>query len=396
MVTDFMRRGFPISTGVATGFAILVFLLAAGLTATILRQQSKSRGESTVTGDAFAVHGTVSDIVGIAPTATVAGSGGMRVDADAAAPVAEETRLTLMRFLEGIVAAIKDVVPRLDANSTLGLNLVVAGAAEALGDSRNLSPIRTRVLVREALGVVGASSEMVEAFVDALPEHREDPRSRAMIECGRSAMDSHLRGDNLPFQGLLDAFRAWQGSPLNAATGERIVTIMVTMVVKPMTLESTQGNFHADVAMHGHDAIVRVVLATHGGHELRHTGDGIMAVFLNPAGAAQAALDIQRAIAAHNVSAGIAPVVVRIGLNAGAAPGQQGDSSENTVQDAFHACSLAGPGQICVTGAIVSLCEGHGFVFREQAAAVPEGGTPLPPVFEMVWQQDQPVELGGV
>ena len=65
-----------------------------------------------------------------------------------------------------------------------------------------------------------------------------------------------------------------------------------------------------------HDAIVREALGQHSGREVKHTGDGIMASFASVQSGLAAAVDIQRAFAAH-AETDEAPMKVRIGLSAG-------------------------------------------------------------------------------
>src|SRR6185369_440631 len=49
-------------------------------------------------------------------------------------------------------------------------------------------------------------------------------------------------------------------------------------------------------ALERHDAIVRSAMARHTGHVVKHTGDGILAVFAGAADAVAASVDAQRAL----------------------------------------------------------------------------------------------------
>ena len=55
----------------------------------------------------------------------------------------------------------------------------------------------------------------------------------------------------------------------------------------------------------------------HGGAEVSHTGDGMMATFGSATAAVACAIDIQRAFTQHNSEHPEVPIRVRIGLNAG-------------------------------------------------------------------------------
>jgi len=70
--------------------------------------------------------------------------------------------------------------------------------------------------------------------------------------------------------------------------------IMVTDIVASTELTTRLGDLAALKLVRVHDALVRRGLGSYAGHEVKHTGDGIMAVFNNAANAVRAAADIQR------------------------------------------------------------------------------------------------------
>ena len=68
----------------------------------------------------------------------------------------------------------------------------------------------------------------------------------------------------------------------------------------------------------GHHALIRSALAAHDGSEVDTAGDGFFAVFSSPRGCVAAALEMQRAIAAHAWPGG-ERVRVRMGIHCGEA-----------------------------------------------------------------------------
>jgi Protein of unknown function (DUF4242)/Adenylate and Guanylate cyclase catalytic domain len=73
-----------------------------------------------------------------------------------------------------------------------------------------------------------------------------------------------------------------------------IRTVLFTDVVNSTTLTQSLGDEAALVILGVHDTIVRDALSASGGREVKHTGDGIMASFVSPAGAVRCAIQIQR------------------------------------------------------------------------------------------------------
>ena len=74
-----------------------------------------------------------------------------------------------------------------------------------------------------------------------------------------------------------------------------------------------------------HDTIVRDALSASGGREIKHTGDGIMASFVSPAGAVRCAIQIQRELEKHAQANPEHPLKVRVGAAAGEPVEQHND-----------------------------------------------------------------------
>ncbi len=100
-------------------------------------------------------------------------------------------------------------------------------------------------------------------------------------------------------------------------------------------------------AVAGHDAVLRQVISDHEGVVVKHTGDGVMAVFEDAVHAVAAAVDVQRWIDL---------VPVRIGVHTGrAAPDQQGDYLGLTPTRAARVMEAAHGGQILLSSAATGL-----------------------------------------
>jgi adenylate cyclase len=308
-------------------------------------------------------------------------------DAAAAGESATNPRLILMRFLERILVAIKDVIKKLDAYNSFGLNLFLAGAVERLCEALNLDTTRQSGLMVDALSAVGTKPDIAASFGIKMPEYRQDSKYRSMIECGRGAMDGYLADRPDPFDGLPGAFQAWNDPTAAAAVSEGIIVIMFTDMVGSTQLTHEKGDYGAQTVVRAHNAIVRAALANHGGREVKHTGDGIMAVFFTAASAVQATIDIQNDVAQHNEDTDAMPLKVRIGLNAGKVIQEEDDYYGAAVQLSARVCAVAGPDQICVTESVVSLCTGRDFAFEDRGPHTLKGIDRPVTVFEVLWNE---------
>ena len=78
-------------------------------------------------------------------------------------------------------------------------------------------------------------------------------------------------------------------------------------------------------ALARHDAILREVIAVHGGHVFKTVGDAFCAAFATAPAALEAALAAQRALAGEDWGEGLGPLRVRMALHTGAAEERDGD-----------------------------------------------------------------------
>jgi class 3 adenylate cyclase len=134
-----------------------------------------------------------------------------------------------------------------------------------------------------------------------------------------------------------------------------------------------------------HDAIVRDALVRHGGIEVKHTGDGIMASFASVRAGLAAAVDIQRAFAVHAEAHPEAPMRVRIGMSAGEPVAEGADLFGAAVQLAARLCNHAEPGGIVVSAVVRDLSIGKGFAFGPRLCAELKGFPEPIDICELKW-----------
>jgi len=132
------------------------------------------------------------------------------------------------------------------------------------------------------------------------------------------------------------------------------------------TITTRLGDSKAMELLRIHDAIIRDVIKTHDGREVKHTGDGFMISFCSASRAVECAISIQRSIASYNKKDPIIPIHLRIGLSAGEPVAEGQDLFGSTVQLAARICAHAEPDQILATHVIARLCSGKKLPFSDQ------------------------------
>jgi class 3 adenylate cyclase len=165
-------------------------------------------------------------------------------------------------------------------------------------------------------------------------------------------------------------------------------TILFTDIAESTSLTQRLGDAGAMEILRRHDHIVRQALDRHGGSEVKHTGDGIMAAFPSVAGAIQGAVEIQRQLSEADDKPG-SPIRVRIGMAAGEPVTERDDLFGATVQLAARLCARAEPGSILVAGPVYDLALGKGFAFRKRGRLRLKGFESPMAAYEVEWHATQ-------
>jgi class 3 adenylate cyclase/pimeloyl-ACP methyl ester carboxylesterase len=163
-------------------------------------------------------------------------------------------------------------------------------------------------------------------------------------------------------------------------------TILFTDMESSTTITQQLGDAHAQQLVRAHNNIVRDALKAHGGSEIKHTGDGIMATFNSAAGAIECAISIQRGCDTHAVEHPTAPLRMRIGLNAGEPVAEERDLFGAAVQLANRVCTSAGPGQILVSDVVRQLSTGKRFLWSDMGHVPLRGFEDPVRLFEVKWR----------
>lgn len=163
------------------------------------------------------------------------------------------------------------------------------------------------------------------------------------------------------------------GNKGETPTGPALRTIMFTDLKDSTLMTTLYGDAKALHLLHVHNALTRTALKAHGGREVKHTGDGIMASFTAAADAVACATAIQRAFSEYNNEHSDTPLYVRIGLSAGEPIEEHGDLFGKTVQLAARLCALAEPGRILIDGVVHEQAMDKRLTFSDLGEVTPKG-----------------------
>lgn len=223
------------------------------------------------------------------------------------------------------------------------------------------------------------------------------PNARLQIFEGRSL--SPFSGDTADIIGAVGEFigidMSHPRTPTHTHDDERVRptaapagfrTIMFTDMAGSTEMTRRLGDDRAQALVRRHNRIVGEAVAAHGGQQIKHTGDGIMASFPTATRAVECAIAIQRAVKDHNTTRPDEEFDVRIGVNAGEPVEEGGDLFGTAVQLASRVCARAEPGEILTTDVVRQLVAGRGFLFADRGDAELRGFEDPVRVYEVRWR----------
>jgi class 3 adenylate cyclase len=161
-------------------------------------------------------------------------------------------------------------------------------------------------------------------------------------------------------------------------------TILFTDLEGSTSLTQQLGDARAMAMLRTHDEIIRDSVRRHGGSEVKHTGDGLMAAFPSVSGAIDSAVQMQRRFANEEVGF---PLRIRIGMSAGEPVTEHSDFFGAAVQLAARLADRAAPGTVLVSSTVRDLALGKGFEFLKRGRLRPKGFPDPVQVYEVVWRE---------
>jgi adenylate cyclase len=152
------------------------------------------------------------------------------------------------------------------------------------------------------------------------------------------------------------------------AATRRLAAIVFTDMVG-FTASAQTNEAEALKLLREQEKLVRPLLKTHQGREIKSTGDGFLIEFDSALRAVQCAIDIHQHLQERNSKPGCTPVQLRIGVHLGDVEERGNDIFGDAVNIASRIVTLAPPGGICVSGQ----------VFDQVRTKVPNRLEKLPP-----------------
>jgi adenylate cyclase len=278
----------------------------------------------------------------------------------------QKTRGGLAGYSSSVLSSVAVSPETMDAYSRFGITLYMAGAAEKICNANELSQPHRQDALKGQFESLGHAPEVAEGFALNIDEYLTDQKYFRMYDLGRSAMGAHLENpDDAPT--LVAALGDWnQPSPNQDAQDKGFVAVMFTDIGNSLAQGRGRGDDYAKEVLSEHNRIVRAALRQFGGDEVKHTGDGIMAVFSDVANALEAAIQVQADVSQfvqENDGQEIdgPGLQVRIGIHAGAGIREGGDHLGTPVLLAARVLDKAGAGEIVVSETVSEHCGGKEF-----------------------------------
>jgi pimeloyl-ACP methyl ester carboxylesterase len=225
--------------------------------------------------------------------------------------------------------------------------------------------------VLEALAEMDVREILHAVTVPTLVLHRVGERvapvegARAIAAQIPNAKLVELEGaDHLPMLGDSDAIVDEMEEFL---TGERrrrdydrvLSTVLFTDIVGSTERAAEVGDSRWREVLARHDTLVRRHLDRFGGREVKHTGDGFLAMFDGPARAVRCAAGIAEAVRAAGIE-------VRAGVHTGECELRPQDVGGIGVHIAARVMAHAGPGEVIASSTVKDLVVGSGIRFEER------------------------------
>jgi class 3 adenylate cyclase len=145
-----------------------------------------------------------------------------------------------------------------------------------------------------------------------------------------------------------------------------LATILFTDIVGSTERAAERGDRRWRQILDDHDQLTRTQVRNFNGREVKNVGDGFLATFDGPARAIKAAVAIRESVRGLGID-------VRAGLHTGECEVRGEDVGGIAVHIGARVASLAGPGEILVSGTVKDLVIGSGIAFEDRGAKTLKG-----------------------
>jgi adenylate cyclase len=300
----------------------------------------------------------------------------------------EEDQIALVKLFQDAQThpAIKQLIGggRIDQRTRFNCHLFLLGAGTACFPAGTPSPRDLGRVLERVLAELGTDAAKTHSFAEKLGDYNQDPRHAALIRAGAEAMRRFVAKKGDAGAALADALRSSLESEPEGPSN--IIAIMFTDMVSSVETTQALGDEAAMKLVQSHNLIVGASLKRWHGHQVKHTGDGIMAVFPKVADGLSAAIDIQREIAEYNRVTMSTHLNVRIGISAGQPIREQDDFFGTVVQLSARLCNAAGSAEILIMGNIADMMPARRFSLANRRNVFLKGFPDPQSVLTLDWQ----------
>ena len=144
----------------------------------------------------------------------------------------------------------------------------------------------------------------------------------------------------------------------SVAVDERVLkTVLFTDIVSSTELLSARGDARWRHQLDAHDKLVDSVLMKYSGSRVKHTGDGVFALFDGPTKAARCGLELAPALASRGIS-------IRAGIHVGECERRGEEWSGMAVHIGARIGAMAGPDEVLTSRTVRDLSAGSGLRFE--------------------------------
>jgi adenylate cyclase len=325
--------------------------------------------------------------IGAATEATPAAPAESLIDSATAVmdSLLEKDLAQLTAFTDSALSGLMATREQLQSFERVGLNLYIAGAATALAERAGFSENIKIDLLNKALVHSGTNLAVADAFSQRLATAAERPRFRNLIDAGHTAMSAVIDNNtNTPLPPLPDLIAQWADASARGAEVKK-VTFLLTDIVGSTALTSKLGNSAAQRIVRAHNAAVRGAAKNFRGTEIKHTGDGMLLSFPDPAAAARAAMEIQQEGTAYARENPDAPLVMRLGVHFGEASFEDGEYYGPALAILNGVCAAAGNDEIYCSEEAKAKTVGPVFRFQDMGRKTLKGSGLECKCFKLEW-----------
>jgi pimeloyl-ACP methyl ester carboxylesterase/class 3 adenylate cyclase len=213
------------------------------------------------------------------------------------------------------------------------------------GDVRAvLGSVHTPALVLNRLGDQVAPIDGARALAAAMP----NARFLELPPGPHGLMDDVLAAEVVNFV---------LGKPADESSERVLSTVLFTDIVGSTEQISAQGDAQWRHQLDAHDKLADWLVDKYGGRRVKHTGDGMFALFDGPTKAARCGLDMVPALAARGIR-------IRVGVHTGECERRGDEWSGLAVHVGARIGALAGADEVLASRTVRDLSAGSGLVFE--------------------------------